>query len=706
MHYRFGILVVATALLASCCPLNVSVDLPISPEQARAKACPSQRVIAIKTDPLGACPAAAGWTERHLFAPPEAQGEPREPFGDPEADRGTPAGLERRDAPAEPMPQDDVAAAIPPGLRAFCLYERADEGAIKLDTLIGQGLVRADSDCVAVASASSDRLDTTLVPKLRSRFLEGAGAVDLPSSSWPRSRLTVIDSRPNSGAVDPGRSPHGDALARMAEKLLCPTATGCAADVEAELALPIRSLSPYETHPNGGFIGPIGELAAAVHRAVRRWLADSLGAEKHLVLNLSLGWNGKLFNLTQDAPSVEACSQLAATAIDDPGVTSPVLAVYCALQDASCRGALTFAAAGNRSWGPPSPLKTGALHPAAWTAEPAPDSSICQAILDEEPAAGTSGPEMPLVHAVGGVRASGARLSNSRPHAEPRLVAFGDHAVVKEDQSPPLPTYTGTSVGTLVVAASAAAVWHYQPELEPHEVVAQLNESGDSVARTADLYLGATPPEVRRVTLCTALDKACAGLSSNCPAQLQQLDCAAPKPLPIKVPAEPWTACTGPSPLGGMRRCRGVTECAGKTVYFRGRPPRNPCPQYQFDDTSTRPWSSPQPDEAPCPRCPASDNSPCSLVIHIPGDWRYQGYDDVQLTDATLEIEDTIYALSDLLPDVEFVPGEPIFVEGIPYCEDHNLSDDTSMFLAFRLQHDNLEGPLSVVSPLLYVENE
>ena len=78
-------------------------------------------------------------------------------------------------------------------------------------------------------------------------------------------------------------------------------------------------------------MGTLGDLAQAVRREVVAWSPSA--ATHRLVLNLSLGWSPARFG----GSGTEA------------NFSPPVLAVYRALQDASCRQVLTVAAAGKRS---------------------------------------------------------------------------------------------------------------------------------------------------------------------------------------------------------------------------------------------------------------------------------------------------------------------------------------------------------------------
>ena len=172
-----------------------------------------------------------------------------------------------------------------------------------------------------------------------------------------------------------------------------------------------------------------------------------------------------------------------------------------------------MAAAGNRHAGPRSLEKP--LLPAAWEQLPAPSYTHCQELIGEKPPGHTRLSKTsykPLVYAVGGVGQDGRILSNARPNATPRLVAFGDHAhplsherrqsplphalaktqlatIAAPELADPLVTLTGTSVSTLVVAAAAVVLWNDSPELSPFDIMDRLWRAGPAVDPSVDFCL-------------------------------------------------------------------------------------------------------------------------------------------------------------------------------------------------------------------------
>ena len=221
---------------------------------------------------------------------------------------------------------------------------------------------------------------------------------------------------------------------------------------------------PIGEDATGGRLDLWEDLALAIRREVAAWAAMDRDTRPNLILNLSVGWDA---------------------AYGDPPV------VRATVEDAVCRGALVVAAAGNRIAGPAFVERP--IFPAAWEAVPAPSRKKCERLLGEsleEPAAGSAGAYRPLLHAVGGVQHDGRPLSNSRPGATPRLVAYGDHVPVRYRDGVGRETLTGTSVSTLVVTAAAAARWRAEPRLESYQVMQALWNAGEGVEQAVDFCLG------------------------------------------------------------------------------------------------------------------------------------------------------------------------------------------------------------------------
>ncbi len=610
---------------------------------------------------------------------------------------------------------------IPPGLEDFCLYEPAGNGdRSTVPALVGRGeLVRAARDCMAVGPTAGERLADELWRDLEKRFLVEAGQrspgapEQLPVNDAPPGvRLAFLDTHPTGeGAIEASEnSKHGYTMAHLARHLACDPDSGCDARITTQLALPYVSFvqagfeKSERDEEEGGYFGSIGDLAIAVWREVDAWQEEA--EDERLVLNLSLGWNGELFGdlwagrtRSTSIPSVEVCRDLGQYRdlehflpllkdgdTESPPSSTATLAVFCALQDAACRGALVVAAAGNRNGGPdPDGLNQGPLLPAAWEAHDAPDADTCKGLLGQKPS--ELEPEGPLVYAVGGVQSNDRPLANARPGAEPPRVAYGDHAVVDDGSGRPTAIYTGTSVATAVVSATAAVVWHHNPELSRHQLMERLYENGVSLQRPpADPGLA---PDVHRISLCRALDPDCrgpAGAGENPLAE--RLDAFQPDPM-LELDAGRLAARLDRPDFCGAAA---ADEIRTLDDAIQG----NPCPFAQFHDVTAQPWTRPAPEEAPCASCGIFSKSPCKLVVDLP-DWRGE------LHDATLVIDRQLYALHDLLGEGRgpLDQGQSLRVKNIPGCDDETLEAAESVSLSFRIKYAGQD--MSVESPLLVV---
>lgn len=294
------------------------------------------------------------------------------------------------------------------------------------------------------------------------------------------------------------------------------------------------------------------------------------------------------------------------------------LAVLDALRYAREQGVLVVAAAGNRRAGLPP---TGALFPAAWERGDGPGSQ------------GKAAP--PPVYAVGGLETEGEPLANARPGGAPPRAAYADHAVVESDEAGrPTAILTGSSVAAAVVSSAAAVVWHHRPAWSAAEVMRTLEEAGDALDRGPDFPLLATgpePPRIRRISLCRALERACAAPGPACPAA---------------VPCPPWqrTVPDLAGPLGAIAvettydltaftdlSTAGPPLCQRREI--RSRHPKklwtpDPCPGEHFLEPRAVPWMYPQPESDPCPSCalvPIPTGPPPSfnaqLKVRLRDDW-------------------------------------------------------------------------------------
>ena len=687
-------LIAAVALSLSACTWHQHrIEVPTSPELDPDTACPSWRWIGVKSPDQDSCPipAGAGWTIRPLFTMR------------PEIFDGY------------PLPQDEVQEAaetqaaleeIPPGLRSFCLYRHDSEGNDRdIPNLVAQRkLVEAAEDCAAIGTMAEEPLDT-----LEQHFLTQAGATAMSSAALRGKtghtvRLAFLDSQPTHEGIPekPGRSRHGYALAHLARSLICPNGD-CTARITTQLALPIVEFDRGDAgktlrdEARGGFFGTYGDLATAVRREVAAWQASG---EDRLVLNLSLGWDGQVFGDSKAPPKHPGhpsekhvkTRDPEAEPGETPRLEAPALSVLSSLQDAACRGALVVVAAGNRTGGPRP--GQGPLLPAGWETMGAPGPETCAEILGSEEAARYARESPgPLLYAAGGVRSEGYPLANSRPAAEPPRVAYADHAVVEGHDGRPTVSYTGSSVASAVVAATSAAVWHYDPVRPRSELMALVHRAGDDLERAPDFFHPSESPRVRRVSLCRALEL-CAAQGGGCPS------------LP---PCPPWSR-RPPSLTAWMStqsspnvidstllssKLGKVAGCSATDILHQPPPagavPVNPCPFDQFHDVTARSWTSPQPEDPPCPTCLITKGSPTfKLYIEIE-----QAWEGGLLHDATLNVGQTKYHLG-LAP---LSKGQTAIVKEIKNLQ-LDSDADVPIFVSFRIDHNGEQ--MSVQSPVFF----
>ncbi len=485
---------------------------------------------------------------------------------------------------------------------------------------------------------------------LAKHFLSQAGHTELAEiAGYSRVRLAVLDTHPTAD-VDPhhlpSNSPHGYTLLNMADRALCahrdPLVTDCVVQLTSRLALAYVSYDPNDPSASvqdlvmGGYVGTLVELAQAIRAEVEAWEQAALPGQ-NLVLNMSVGWNPQFGGLE--------------TEVFDMPV--PVRAVYDAIADATCRGALVTVATGNRSGGPDS--GSGPMMPAAWAQRSAPSAAECG---DTPFKGGMPTEPKPLLYAVAGAQAGGDPLSNSRPDSLPERVAFGDHGVVEGHAGNGEPTaiLTGSSVATLVASASAAAAWYYAPDSSSHEIMALVDGAGDDLPLTADFCFGATGgcPAVRRVAVCSGVAAICSQLPGGCPA----VDClpwdpATPDLSENLASLDPalvldLTTIAEPYPDAPF--------CDPSVPHFdpANGPSADPCPDRQYVSVEATPWVHPQPGSHACPPCRVDQNS-LQLIIEI--DEAFTG----TLSQPTLDLCGSSYSLGSIPLD----PGATTVVHNV-----------------------------------------
>jgi hypothetical protein len=306
-------------------------------------------------------------------------------------------------------------------LNRFCVYEPEHGKNIFKKPLLPPGasgdLVRLDQDCVALSIADTELKEEDLKKEnLESDYENfpveaGQPEASLQNDHAPHVRLAFLDTQPTNANFPEkaGNSPHGYTLANIARNLVCRSDPPfrCAAQITNELALPVIQFDPKSPKFNkldlqqGGYLGMQSDVAEAIRKAVDTWQRDrqSANSPQHLVLNLSLAWDGRLFS----GFSEEWINEMRAGA----------QAVYRALQYAASFDVLVLAAAGNQQCEPCD--NNGPLLPAAWEAE----------IPKEQGCYPKQLVKLPLLYAVGGLDSDGQRLANARPGGMPRRAAYG-----------------------------------------------------------------------------------------------------------------------------------------------------------------------------------------------------------------------------------------------------------------------------------------
>ena len=582
---------------------------------------------------------------------------------------------------------------LPPILRPYCVYSAANEqasaAALQALVCIGDGgdncLDSLNADRLSV-SGQAQGIENLVWPDFNQHFLAQSGAPGAIGAVGTNARLAVIDTEPTGMDEDrngPGISGHGFGLLNLARDMICPDAGACAVDLHSTVGLPTQRCSNAAgstcpcagtagtgvcvTPLAGGHMGTQSQLARAIYRELDDF--DDSGTRR-LVINLSVGWDPMFGG-------------------QPPLSTAPasIRAVHAVLEYASCRGALVIAAAGNRSTGPEN--LTGPLFPGGWEALAAPDATECAAALDTVPVDPTLFPVppntyRPLVYAVGAVDHTGS-TTRVRPGGEPRLTAFGDHAVsgyLDSGMLEPTSVLTGTSVGALVVSAAAAAAWHFRPDEPYYAIMHAFYASADAVAsRSADFCLdtgsGCSGYPVRRLIACEAIEAVCNQYAgAPCPA----LNCPAQIPA---IPAIDLTALNAlyagvvEVDLSTFGNAQAIGECSSAyTVRWSGAGPvpTNPCPHRQYYGVQVTPWTDGQPDGDVCEVCVNQFASPGNFYLEVV---------DTYLTpvrDVTVLCNNDGYRVADIL-----LPGDKLKITQIPVdCEPQDIN------VTFRIQTNGM----------------
>ncbi|MEM9555304.1 MAG: S8/S53 family peptidase [Acidobacteriota bacterium] len=614
---RIGMLTLAVPalLLAADVAFAACVDEPLEPSDAQVY----WRWISRLDDPQTGCQLAeppTGWTARPLF--------------------------------------DAGARTLWPSLEKFCVYEHDGIGDLDLEGLAAiDGLDGAYDqfalpptggpapprvvdaiapDLLAVAPAGS--LGDALRPELAALFDEQAGHLGpLPDNDGgPTVRLALLDTSPTGGSMLEA-SDHGLTLRLLAERLLC-GGSSCPVDLHPRLALAYRTVDAFSRalsprHPvEGGFAGLLGELAESVADELLDWRIGASGDDR-LVLNLSLAWDplyggGDLTLLASE-------------------MSPPVEAVYRALEAAACDPrTVTVAAAGNRSDRHPSSFPQEALLPAAWT----------------ERTVTCDGTTRPLVLAVAAADRLRRPLADAITSDLPEWTAYGDHATVHPG---PAAVLTGSSVATLVVSSTLAAVAAYRADLEMPMLAVGVLASGDDLGVPADLCpLSGSCSNRRLVSLCAAIEAVCDAAQSHCP--------ETPPSCPLRPVLLSTVGSLPPLPNVDVADWYSVTPlCASAAcgeVDLRWSPFQSPpdalCPDRQHHGLARAPYTTPQPQSALCPTCPYRlyDGD---FFVEIDSGGQTVGSPTLELTCSGSRISYTLVAPGGVLTD-----GSQLHVTSLP----------------------------------------
>jgi subtilase family protein len=490
-------------LALSACATTHLAGLPKA-DVAAADACADWRWIGITDSSTNECPTPGwGWVVKPLFKP-EGKGEG---YGyEQRKEEGY--GYGRPQPQPTPAPEQEIRTAdVVAELSRFCVYETTSSKALwhpPFQSPEEAGLARLDRDCAGISRAGVVDLKAASMADLANHFLVHAGKAEQMTIKNRRGvRLAFLDTQPTGKVVPlaPGRSKHGYTLAHIANRLVCSPQSpdDCAAQITTRLAMPMlnfdrarQSATDFD-YKRGGGLGTQGDLADAIYAEVNDWLDDYRLRQdpRHLVLNLSLGWDPQQL----DGLDEQSISRMQAG----------TQAVYQALQYAKSLDVLVLAAAGNRR--SCCPQTGGPLLPAAWEQGYPKDDRFGDA------------PRTPLLYAVGGVRSDGRPLANAREGGMPKRAAYGENGGVDgvtpwgPEEYTSTGFYTGSSVATAVVSATAALVWDTVPGLSSADVMAALDESGAKLGFPADFWFGGndavSAPDAHRISVCGALLKAC-----------------------------------------------------------------------------------------------------------------------------------------------------------------------------------------------------
>jgi subtilase family protein len=464
------------------------------------------------------------------------------------------------------------------GLDRLCVYTTKARPIPRFVIPRGSALTEASPDRMAVSVSAAP--PKTVKSILADEFLRQTGPVDLPLTGQPNVRLTFLDSEPDGPlSFTPHQGlQHGYTLGHLAHEIVC-GGSACAATIQNVRALaygdPTQDPLPSD---QAGYVGALSELGPKILQAIGEWKSSG---DKHLVLNLSIGWDGEI-------PFAGGTTDLKARRISELDISAR--SIYGALQIAACNNVLVIAAAGNR--------RGGSLHDSNWPILPAAWE------LHRPSRHSRFGPK--LVYAVGGVDWQGLPLPNSRTKGLPRRVAYGDHATADVNGTPTA-VYTGTSVSAAVVSSVAAVVWDLRPELRPAQVMWLIDHSGTLTPQKvrADFYAGRRAPRIQEISLCAAVKKAWGRRGGAYSAIGTAVSRCAPLDWQPPVFSGLFPNVRSLAAQFQKTSASASPPCDSRTLLYSTGGSVSPpfCPTDQLTSVLSQRWVLPQPGDNPCANC-------------------------------------------------------------------------------------------------------
>jgi hypothetical protein len=533
----------------------------------------------------------------------------------------------------DPLPSQTQLAALADLADSGGPLSRLEQSCVKTS-----GLGTVDENMVGLANAAFGQAvdQLSLLPQ---------GPVQLATH-----HLALVDSVPDGpGLMETllARHMHGRTLGLLIQELACPDPSTCPLTLSTHLAFGRGDEFPMRrAMERGAFSGRPVEAAVAIHRATDDW--RYAGSTGRLVINLSLGWS-------------DTASPIAPSA----SYATDTFAVYSAIAEASCYGALIIAAAGNTNDGP-SPA-VGPLYPAAWEQRPTLTNAECSS---EYGITGSSRSESgPLLVSVGGVDGADVVVASARTGARPRLAAPAEHS----GQSEILPSGTeyrgilsGSSVASAVGSAAAAVAWAYQPQQTATDIATMLFDGGEPLpGATADYCpAGITSCAVHRISICGTVHAACASGGPRCPPSVSCTRRPAFSDARVHLPPEMRKMFEGVLPAippPGSSETTFVPECNAEVT----RPSSSsdiPCPNRQYANAIEGPYDHPQPGATPCRICAISEVSATEYKLFVSIDPNLDG--GVSVSNGSIELvypNDEIRYYNVALGTLD--PGDEVYAE-------------------------------------------